>query len=144
MPHLSGTYSSSGPILDVWVGVSAPRARVMIARGLQLPEPHRLSFLIDTGADTTMVSEQAMRLLGIPERGARRIVGSTTHIEPTTCSAYDVQFEMRTHGDPPRIFPALEVLARPFFNVSIEGLIGRDVLDQMQLTLGRGRFRLDY
>ena len=104
----------------------------------------RLPFLIDTGADTTMVNEDSMRSLGIEARGARDIVGSTTHIDPTTCSAYDVSFEIRTPGENLLAIPALEVLARPFFNVSIYGLIGRDVLDRMTLTMGRGRFRLDY
>lgn len=85
-----------------------------------------------------------MRWLDIPQRGSRDIVGATTHIDPTTCSAYDVSFELRTPGDAPMSIAALEVLARPFFNSSISGLIGRDVLDRMQLLMGRGRFRLDY
>jgi hypothetical protein len=105
----------------------------------------RLSFLIDTGADSTMVNEQVMRWLEIPPRGSRDILGATTHIDPTTCATHDVQFEIRTTpGEPALIFPALEVLARPFFNVSIDGLIGRDVLDRLILTMGRGQFRLDY
>lgn len=91
-----------------------------------------------------MVSEDIMRSLAIPPRGSRDIVGSTTHIDPTACNAYDVCFEIRTSGDPPLKVPALEVLARPFFNVSIYGLIGRDVLDRLTLTMGRGQFRLDY
>lgn len=116
----------------------------MRAHGLNPPDALRLPFLIDTGADTTMVNEDAMRSLGIEARGARDVVGSTTHIEPTTCAAYDVSFEIRTPGENPFVVPALEVLARPFFNVSIYGLIGRDVLDHMMLTIGKGRFRLDY
>jgi hypothetical protein len=104
----------------------------------------KLPFLIDTGADTTMVNEDIMRSLAIPPRGSREIVGSTTHIAPTTCSSYDISFEIRTSGDPPLIVPALEVLARPFFNMSIYGLIGRDILDRLTLTVGRGQFRVDY
>ncbi|WP_424949142.1 aspartyl protease family protein [Delftia tsuruhatensis] len=103
-----------------------------------------MPFLIDTGADTTMVNEDLMRSLGIPRRGSRDVVGSTTHIDPTPCDSYDVSFEIHTPGEIPLAVPALEVLARPFFNVSIYGLIGRDVLDKYQLTMGHGRFRLDY
>lgn len=91
-----------------------------------------------------MVNESLMRSLEIPQRGSRNIVGSTTHIEPTPCSSYDVSFELRTSGDPPMAIAALEVLARPFFNISIYGLIGRDVLDRIHLSMGRGRFRLEY
>lgn len=104
----------------------------------------RLSFLIDTGADSTMVKEDVMRWLDIPGRGSRDILGSTSHIEATTCLTHDVQFEIRTPGEQPLIFPALEILARPFFNVSIDGLIGRDVLDRLQLTIGRGHYRIDF
>lgn len=116
----------------------------MEAQGVHVPPSLKLPFLIDTGADTTMVSEQTMRTLGIPERGARDIVGSTTHIDPTTCSAHDIEFQIQTPGDPALVIPALEVLARPFFNVSIDGLIGRDVLDRCILTIGRGQFHLEY
>lgn len=91
-----------------------------------------------------MVSEDTMRQLGIPDRGARMIVGATTHIEPTSCPTYDVRFEFRTYGDQPLVIPALEVIGRPFFNEMIYGLIGRDVLDRTQLQFGQGRFRLDY
>lgn len=85
-----------------------------------------------------------MRSLAIPQRGARDIVGSTTHIAPTTCNSYDVRFELRTPGEHALVLPALEVLARPFFNVSIFGLIGRDVLDRLTFTMGHERFRLEY
>lgn len=144
MPHLAGSYGSRGAILDIWIGVSEPRARVLRAKRLEVPQPIKLPFLIDTGADSSMVSEDTMRHLGIPDRGARMIVGSTTRIEPTSCPTYDVQFELRTYGDQPLTFPALEVIGRPFFNEMIYGLIGRDVLNRVQLQFGQGRFRIDY
>nr|WP_170168120.1 retropepsin-like aspartic protease [Pseudorhodoferax soli] len=144
MPTLRGNYAESGPILDVFVGVSEPRRRVMHQLGFEPAPFQRVPFLIDTGADTTMVSEQLMRTLGIPQSGSRDIVGSTTHIDPTTCSAHDIAFEIRTPGEAPFAVPALQVLARPFFNSSIEGLIGRDVLNQLELTMGHWRFKLEY
>lgn len=119
-------------------------ARILQANGKPLPPTQRMKFLVDTGADRTMVDEQAMRLLGIPERGAIDIVGSTTRIDPVTLPTFDIQLEIRGAPDPTRTFPALEVLGKPFYNVSIEGLLGRDVLDQLQLTVGRGRYKLDY
>ena len=144
MPLITGSYGSSGVILDVYIGVSGPRATAMNRHGLGIPSAIRLPFLVDTGADTTMVNEDTMRSLAIPQRGARDIVGATTHIDPTTCHSYDVQIEFRTSGEAPLVIPAIEVLARPFFNVSIAGLIGRDILDPLHFCMGRGRFRLEY
>lgn len=91
-----------------------------------------------------MVDEHVMRTLCISQRGSTDIVGSTTRIDPVSLPTFDIQLEIRSHPDPIRVFPAMEVLAKPFFNVSIEGLLGRDVLDRLQLTVGLGRYKLDY
>lgn len=85
-----------------------------------------------------------MRTLAIPERGAREVVGSTTHIEPTTWSTYDISFCLQAHREVPWTIPAIEVLAKPFFHASIDGLIGRDILDRIELTIGKGRYHLQY
>lgn len=121
MPQISGGYGPSGVIIDVWIGVSDPRANAMRAVGQSVPSPIRLPFLVDSGADTTMVNEDTMRSLAIPQRGARDIVGSTTHIAPTTCNSYDVRFELRTPGEHALVLPALEVLARPFLTSPSSG-----------------------
>lgn len=144
MPHLTGRYGASGAIIDVWVGVSAPRRRLLVSQNKEVPPATRLSLLIDTGADTTMVNEQTMRSLQIPPRGVRSVVGSTTDINPTACDTHDVELSIVTPGEQPLILPAIEVLARPFLTVSIDGLLGRDVLDTLNLSIGRGRFRLEW
>lgn len=144
MPHITGSYGSSGAIIDVEVGVCGPRRRLLLSMGLEVPPPVRLALLIDTGADTTMVSEQAMRTLQIPARGVRSIVGATTLIAPTDCDTHDVELRITTPGEEPLVVPAIEVLSRPFFNISNEGLLGRDVLDRLKLTFGQRRYRLDW
>jgi predicted aspartyl protease len=118
----------------------------MVARGLVPPPKLKLSFIIDTGADTTMVNDQHMRSLGIPERGARDILTATSDVKPTSCSTYDVQLRIETFGDPPFVVPAIEVFGRPLFNHSIDGMIGRDVLNRVVFSIdGPGQsFRIDY
>lgn len=143
MPSLRGSYSESGAIIDVHIGVSEPRRRLLSKHGGELPPIQRVPFLIDTGAQGTVVSEQLMRILGIPVRGSRNIVGVTTHIDPTPCDTHDIEFQIKTPGGQHFVIPALEVVVRPFFNCPIEGLIGRDVLDRLKLTMGRGRFELE-
>lgn len=146
MPLVTGRYGASGPLLDILIGVSEPRRRAMAARGL-IPNPDlRLTFIIDTGADTTMVNEQHMRTLGIGPRGTRDILTATSDEKPTACNTYDVQFKLVTFGDGPLVVPAMEVIGRPLFNHSIDGMIGRDILNRVVLSIDgpRMHFRLDY
>lgn len=118
----------------------------MVARGLTPNPDLRLSFIIDTGADTTMVNEQHMRTLGIGPRGTRDILTATSDEKPTACNTYDVEFKLVTFGDGPLVLPAMEVIGRPLFNHSIDGMIGRDILNRMVFTIDgpRMQFRLDY
>lgn len=146
MPHLTAQFNASGPILDVSIGVSAPRRRLLSAHGIDAPPALRLSLILDTGAETTMLNEQHMRTLAIPVRGQRDILTATSDEKPTACNTYDVSFEIATFGDPPFTMPALEVIGRPLFNHSIDGMIGRDILCRLKLTIdGPHRtFRIDY
>lgn len=148
MPFVTGRFGASGPLIDVWIGVSEPRRRAMVARGLEPNPDLPLSFIIDTGADTTMVNEQHMRTLGIAPRGTRDILTATSDEKATTCSTYDISFKLTTRvfGDVPLILPATEVIGRPLFNHSIDGMIGRDILNRVVLSIDgpRMQFRIDY
>lgn len=146
MPSVRGHYGASGPILDIHIGMSEPRRRALQSRSLAANPDLRLSFIIDTGADTTMVNEQHMRTLGIDPRGTRDILTATSGATPTSCSTYDVAFKLATYGDDPWILPAIEVIGRPLFNHSIDGMIGRDILNRLVLSIDgpRMRFRIDY
>jgi hypothetical protein len=118
----------------------------MVAKGLEPVPPIRLQFIIDTGADTSMVADQHMRSLGISPRGSRDILTASTDAKPTPCETYDVELSIRTPGEPHFVVPALEIMGRPFLNLSIDGLLGRDVLSRMVLTIDgpRQRYRIEY
>ncbi len=118
----------------------------MLASGLAPNPDLRLSFIIDTGADTTMVNEQHMRTLGLGPRGARAILTATSDEKPTHCFTYDVGFKLTTFGDPPLVLSAVEVIGRPLFNHSIDGMIDRDILNRVVFSLDgpRMRFRIEY
>jgi hypothetical protein len=146
VPFVTGRYGASGPMIEILIGVSEPRRRAMLARGTT-PNPElRLLFLIDTGADSTMVNEQHMRTLGIDARGSRDILTATSEAKPTACNTYDVAFKLATFGDDPLMLPAIEVIGRPLFNLSIDGMVGRDILNRVVLLLDgpRMQFRIDY
>jgi len=146
VPHLTAQFNASGPILDILIGVSDPRRRLLLANGIDVPPAQRLSLILDTGAETTMVNEQFMRTLALPVRGQRDILTATSDERPTACNTYDVSLQISTYGDPPFTLPALEVIGRPLFNHSIDGMVGRDVLSRLKLTIDgpRRTFRLDY
>ncbi len=93
-----------------------------------------------------MVNEQHMRALSIAPRGTTDILTSTSDEKPTTCNTYDVSFKLMTYGDAPLILPAIEVIGRPLFNHSIDGMIGRDVLNRVVLSIDgpRMQFRIEY
>lgn len=135
-----------GPILDFWVSVSEPRRRAMAAAAVDAPGWMKLQFLLDSGADTTMINDMHMRSLGIAKRGSRDIRTVTTDAYATTCDTFDIALKIETYGDQPFIIPAIEVMGRPFHNEMIDGLIARDVLDRVVLTLdGPGKkFVLHY
>ncbi len=146
MPRIAAQFNSSGPIIDVWLAVSAPKRRAMLAGGLTPAPAIKLQFIIDTGADTSMVADLHMRSLGIAARGSREILTSTSEAKPTACDTYDVELSIHTFGDAPFVVPALEVLGRPLFNLSIDGMLGRDVLSRLVLTIDgpRQRYWIEY
>lgn len=146
MPHITAQFNSSGPLIDVWLAVSAPRRRAMQAKGLVPAPALKLQFIIDTGADTSMVADQHMRSLGVEARGSREIITSTSEARATACDSYDVELSIQTFGEPPFVVPALEILGRPLFNLSIDGMLGRDVLNRVVLSIDgpRMRYRIDY
>ena len=93
-----------------------------------------------------MVADQHMRSLGVAPRGSRDILTSTSDARATACDTYDVELSIHTFGAPPFVMPALEILGRPLFNLSIDGMLGRDVLSRVVLTMDgpRQRYRIDY
>jgi Aspartyl protease len=146
VPFITARYGASGPILDIFITVSEPRRVAMRALGITPSPEMRLAFIIDTGADSTMVNEQHMRTLGIDARGTTQILTSTSDEKPTDCNTYDVSFTLRTVGGVVVLaLLAVEVIGRPLFNHSIDGMIGRDVLDKIKLTIDgpHRQFRID-
>ena len=149
MPSVSYRFDRSGPILDFRVGVSEPRRKILKAQGLEVPPPTVVTFIVDTGADTTMIEEQYMRSLGIPSTGGRPIVSSTTPVGTggEWCETYDISLTLAPPGeDIPFYLPILETFGRPLHAGAIEGMIGRDVLRHLTFVIEgkHSRFRLEY
>lgn len=53
MPIVTGRITPRGAVIDVLVGVSVPRRRVLDRLGLPVPTPRHVRAMIDTGADVS-------------------------------------------------------------------------------------------
>lgn len=124
----------NGVLIDVSVGPSARIRELLWRQNKPVPPAVSGTFLIDTGSDTTMVSEQLMRTLGIRPKGTARVVTSTTNTDGEPCNVYDVALTLLPHVVQPRSWRAIEALARPLLNQGIDGLLGRDLLAHLVLT----------
>jgi hypothetical protein len=86
--------------------------------------------MVDTGADTTMLSEQVVRTLELTPTGQARIHTSTSGAQGEPCDTYDVTLEINSRANAAvwSVQP-IEVLTRPLVGQSIDGMIGRDLLN---------------
>ncbi len=109
----------------------------MRANGLHVPPPITVQLLVDTGADTTTIGEIHMRSLQIESSGKSPVRTITTDVSGQTCLTYPASLRIVSpnFGDKAHEIRALEVLGREFHNEGIDGLLGRDVLSTVQLTI---------
>jgi predicted aspartyl protease len=113
---------------------------------MYVPPPTLATFIIDTGADSTMVDDQIMRGLGLLPTGQTEIYTSTTNGIAEICDVYDIELQVLSPGSAPWVIGPVEALGRHLPNHSLQGMIGRDVLNRAILRVdGPGQtFQLDY
>jgi hypothetical protein len=124
----------NGLLLDVLVGPSAPLKALLWRQGKEVVPPIRSTFLVDTGADNTMVSEQLMRSLRLERTGQTRVVTSTSGPTGQPSDVFGVELELFPQMPQSKRWGAVDVVGRPFDGLSIDGLLGRDLLSYMVLT----------
>jgi hypothetical protein len=147
VPQLILDAQRSGLLVDVHVGPSAARRSALYKQGLLCPPPVFTTLIIDTGADSTMIDESLALALALTPTGQARVLTSQSRGVPEPCNVFDVEIEVinRTGNPSWRIQP-LQVLARPLHNLSIGGMLGRDVLSLCVLVSDgpRRTFTLNY
>lgn len=132
--------------MDVYVGVSDARRKLLWQRSMEPPPAVHATFLVDTGADTTLVDEQITRTLGLTAINQRRVVTSESGGIPKLCNLYDIGLEIRNGGSAPWRIPAIHALGRPLMDEAMHGVIGRDILDTVNFHYDGPRqlFTIDY
>lgn len=136
MRGLTATYSEHGAIVGAAVGLSNQQRSELLRLGRPVPPPARLRLLVDTGASHSLVPEATLQAMGIAVIDVVRMASATTGDDSTeTCCIYPVHLVI---GDPATAnvlrFDALPISARPFARKGYEGLLGRDVLQRLQMS----------
>jgi hypothetical protein len=131
MALLSGEIDIDGPVIDVAVGVSLERERVLLSNRLKVPTPQYLRVLVDTGSNLTGFMPSVFQKLGIQPFGVIPVrTTSTEPDQPHECDQYDVSLTLGVGKQAPMAFHSVYAIAcRDFTRRDrYHGIIGRDVL----------------
>ena len=134
---------AGGPILAAFLLASAPRIAALQRANQPAPPPQSGRFLVDTGASVTVVDPALIGPLGLTPKNFMLVATPTTGTTPPLRPVYDVQiilppsFTPRSAQlGPSGVMPhmrALSVVATDMRPQGIDGLIGRDVLENVLL-----------
>jgi hypothetical protein len=134
MPTLTlPTEANHGAIVNVSFMVSGPHREALKRAGKPIPEALVVRCLIDTGARGTAVDRTVVQSLGIPPSGTVLVHTSSTGQTPVRCNQFAVAVGIVMDDDHVH-YPVrgviLQVTEMDLSRQNIQGLIGRDVLDQ--------------
>lgn len=127
MPLITLDILPFGPVIDILVGVTKPRAEMLKKDGKTEPQPVQVRGLVDTGASCTAIDPDVLKQLGLDPKGTTQIQTPSTGKLPHTCNQYDVSLYL-PHPSVVFRIPALPVIESCLSNQGIGALIGRDVL----------------
>ncbi len=128
MPHVSLRIGPGGPVLQILIGVSAPRLRALSVAGQAAPTSIPITGLIDTGASCTCIDSSILTQLAIPSTGITPVhTPSTQATTPHMANLFDISLAL-VHPRMTRNFAAIPVIESPLVHQGIQALIGRDVL----------------
>ncbi len=147
MPHLNLTMTSDGPQIQLWVAVSEPRRKALLAANQPVPPPCVLRALIDTGATCTALDMNAIQRLQIPVMGQTSLHTPSTGSAPHLCNQYDVALAiLDSRARPMYSSSVVAVIESDLTGQGIEALVGRDVLAEGLLLYngGAGVFTLSF
>ncbi len=133
MPHLTLQMSVGGPLVDVLIGVSHPRAQALQKAGQTVPNPARVRALVDTGASCTCVDPSILAALGLAPTGITPIHTPSTGTQTHAANQYDVSLVL-IHPALTLTLGAVPVVESQLKIQGIQGLIGRDVLSNCLLV----------
>lgn len=131
MPFLSLSLSDDGPVIGVFVSVTASRRYVATRFKNTVPEPVRVRALIDTGAAYSCFDSSVFRRLNLAPTYEVTILTPGTGDVPQQLNQYEVDLEILSPEQQVIFrFERLAAVEAPLVAQGIEGLIGRDILSR--------------
>src|SRR5579864_9557175 len=126
--HPAIALQQRGPVLQVVISIEQNMAQALMQQGLPVPQPKTGLALIDTGASSTCIDEQAAKELGLPVIDVATM-SSASHAQHQ-CNLYPVQIAI-----PPVLsLQAPRAMGAALAAQGLLALIGRDVLQACLLV----------
>lgn len=134
MAHFSVAIGPKGPILYVYIALSAPRLAALKTAGAPMPAPQLVEMLIDTGASHTNIDSTVVKALGLSPTGTIPMLTPSTGATPVVVPTYDVGMAIPGFAGAQHLIGIHSVSECDFSAQGIGGLLGRDVLSAARLT----------
>lgn len=133
-------------MITVIIGVSEPKRAALAAANLPVPAPVTLTLLIDTGASGTALDPTALAPLNLTPSGVIAMQTPSTGVTQHLCNQYDVSLIIPAMKGAPFLIGALPIVEASLKPQGIDGLLGRDVLQQCVLFYNspQGGYTLAY
>ncbi len=125
MPTFSDTISNLheiGPVFDVAIAIPEELSIRFVKDKMAVPMPVKVSAMIDTGADCSVVTPEIMRSLGIHPIDWVPVI--TAGRPEQTCPLYCARIIFSNNIS----IETSEIIGASLYNPSIQCLLGRDVL----------------
>jgi hypothetical protein len=130
MPLISGPVDWNGALVVVLVGVSKNRRAKLQQLSMPVPSPIPLRLQVDTGSHLTGFPAAVFNTLEVGSFGKIRVgTPSTKPGESHYACQFDVSLTL-VSGIDQRLFPSVHAIASDDFTEEVQGILGRDVLDQ--------------
>jgi hypothetical protein len=141
MPYITARLTEFGPVVNVLIGVTEPRRKLLEKHGMQVPTRVVAQALVDTGASISLVAPDVPQQLGLHPTGKTSLLTASTGHQPHHCDEYDVGVTLQ-HPDAgiELMFGYVAVAAIVFHPIEpYRFIIGRNLLADCLLVYdGRG------
>lgn len=124
-------YTAGRPLLPVIIGVSQPKIYSLANAGRRIPKPIDCNFLIDTGAEDTYVDRLVLDQLRLYPNNTVQVQTGIPGSQPFSFYEYEVKLRISTTvlGQVDFVLEAMSIICGDFRSQGIDGLIGRDILE---------------